>query len=652
MCGIAGVIQNSYHDRIPVLEKMLARIAYRGPDESGIYHSPKATIGNVRLSIIDIAGGQQPLSDPSGRFWIVFNGEIFNYLELKKELEDKGCHFKTLSDTEVVVQLYACYGKSFVKKLNGQFAIAIWDKQKEELFMARDRVGIRPLFYYHSGNDFVFASEIKAILEFHGVDAAFSNQSLSQIFTYWTSLSPLTAFENIFELPPAHTLHLSGGILKMEKYWELPFGKESRSASNEEASEEFREIFSRAVNLQLRADVEVGAYLSGGLDSSITVSAIKQFNADILNTFSIGFEESEFNESDFQNEAANYFQTKHAAININSREIARSFPEVIYHTETPLLRTAPAPMYLLSKLVREHGIKVVITGEGADEFFGGYNIFKEMLIRRFWATHPESLIRPLLIKRLYPYLPHIKNASPRMLKMFFHYKLEDTNNPYYSHLIRWNNTGHIIDNTSDDFKSSLTGQSDLSYLDNMLPADFSRFDGLSKAQWIESTVFMSGYLLSSQGDRMAMANSVEGRYPFLDHHVIEFAASLPENQKIRGMNEKYLLKKAMKGRIPDSILSRSKQAYRAPVRTVFLDEKAPDYVHELLSEEFTKKAGVFNPEKVSSLFKKMKSATSANELDNMSLTAILSTHLLHHQYLGNNMHKPLKLTNLQVIRDI
>lgn len=652
MCGIAGVIQNSLHDRIPVVEKMLSRIAYRGPDESGIYHSEKATIGNVRLSIIDIASGQQPLSDSSGRFWIVFNGEIFNYIELKQELEEKGFQFKTLSDTEVVVQLYAYYGKSFVKKLNGQFAIAIWDKQNEELFLARDRVGIRPLFYYHSGNDFVFGSEIKAILEFPGIEAAFSHQALSQVFTYWTSLSPNTAFKNIFELPPAHILSLSGGNIKIEKYWELPFGKTGLSRSVGEASEEFRELFSRAVNIQLRADVEVGAYLSGGLDSSITVSAIKEFNLDILNTFSIGFEEAEFNESDFQNEAASFFQTKHASININSREIARSFPEVIYHAETPMLRTAPVPMYLLSKLVREQGIKVVITGEGADEFFGGYNIFKEMQIRRFWATSPESLIRPLLLKRLYPYLPHIRNASPRMLKMFFNYKLEDTGNPYYSHLIRWNNTGHILDHTSEDFKHNLNGQSNLSHLDSMLPNDFAQFDPLSKAQWIESTVFMSGYLLSSQGDRMAMANSVEGRYPFLDHHVIEFAASLPENQRIRGMNEKYLLKKAMKDKIPESILSRSKQAYRAPVRTVFLDEKAPPYVKDFLSADYTKKVGVFNPEKLASLLKKMNSSNSTNELDNMSLTAILSTHLLHHQFIENNKNDGFKLSKLQVIRDI
>jgi len=653
MCGIAGIIQDHSDDsRVDIVEQMLTRIAHRGPDESGIYHSRRATIGNVRLSIIDIAGGQQPIPDSSGRYWIVFNGEIFNYIELRKDLEKLGCNFTTKSDTEVLVYMYARYGKDMVSKLNGQFAFAVWDNLEKELFMARDRLGIRPLFYYQSDTNFAFASEIKSLLEWPEIRTGFSPLALAQNFTFWTTLTPNTVFENIYELPPGHILTLKNNKLETRKYWELPFDRNNPYSSIEEAAEDFRDIFSSATNFRLRADVEVGAYLSGGLDSSITVSAIKNLQPQILNTFSIGFAEKEFNESDYQDTAAAFFDTRHRSVNIGAEKIAAAFPDVVYFSETPLLRTAPVPMYLLSKLVSENNIKVVVTGEGADEFFGGYNIFKEMMIRRFWAAQPDSKLRPLLLKRLYPYLPHIQNASPAMLKMFFNFRLEDTSNPYYSHLIRWNNTGHILKLTSPGFSERITKFKRNNEINRLLPADFDRFDPLSKAQWLESTIFMSGYLLSSQGDRMAMGNSIEGRYPFLDHNVIEFASKLPADWKMNGLNEKYFLKRAFAGIVPDSVLQRSKQAYRAPIHSVFMGANAPDYVQAMLSRELTIKAGVFDPAKVERLQRKMMDSNHPNELDNMMLTAVISTHLLHDMFMGGNKPEIPRLTNLQTFIDI
>ncbi len=482
---------------------MLRSISYRGPDESGIYNSPIATIGNVRLSIIDIESGQQPLSDLSGRFWIVFNGEIFNYKELRYELERNGKTLKTHSDTEVLVQLYAMYGKNCLNKLNGQFAFAIWDNKEEELFLARDRVGIRPLFYNITNGVFSFASEIKSLFQQESVSRELMSESIAQIFTFWTAITPNTPFRNILELSPGHCLVFNRKGLKTERYWQLMINNGFANISLNEAKEQFDELFSSAVRLRLRADVEVAAYLSGGLDSSATVAYIKKIEPGILNTFSIGFAEKDFDETSYQKEAVKYLHTNHKSINCTSEAIAGYFPKVVWHSETPLMRTAPTPMLILSKLVRDNNIKVVITGEGSDEMLAGYDIFREARIRRFWASQPGSAIRPLLLKKIYSDIPHLRNANPGILKMFFGYKLDDIENPFYSHLLRWNNSNHIKKHLSDDLKEYLTDYSPLNELSEKLPDGFDNWDDLAKAQWLETTIFMSGYLLSSQGDRMA-----------------------------------------------------------------------------------------------------------------------------------------------------
>ncbi len=653
MCGIAGIIDlHGKSDSRQLVEEMLRTISYRGPDESGIYNSAFATIGNVRLSIIDITGGQQPLSDTTGRYWIVFNGEIFNYRELRKDLESRGCSFRTDSDTEVLVQLYSLYGKRCLDSLNGQFAFAIWDRQNRELFIARDRVGIRPFFYNIHNGVFSFASEIKALFVQKNIERRFRLESLDQAYTLWTTITPFTAFENIYELPPGHSATFSEKGLKTEKFWELNFNNRSTLSLNDSA-ERFHELFSDAVKIRLRADVEVAAYLSGGIDSSATVAYIKDIEPGILNTFSIGFEEKDFDETHYQKLASDYFGTTHRSMTCSAPDIAESFPRVVWHSEFPVLRTAPTPMMLLSGLVRENNIKVVVTGEGSDEILAGYDIFKEAVIRNFWASQPESSIRPMLLKRLYPYLPQMKDANHRILKMFYGYKLEEVNNPFYSHLLRWNNSNHIKKHLSDDLKQSLKDYSVLNDLEAGLPGNFGTLDLLSKSQWLETTIFMSGYLLSSQGDRMAMANSVEGRYPFLDYRVIEFCASLPPGYKLNGLNEKYLLKKVLKGRIPGEILARPKQAYRAPIKSVFLSANQPDYVKEMLSQSFTEKAGVFDSNSISSLISRIVKTGMASEVDNMVLTAVISTHLLYYQFIENNNEEFNKhpLNNLKIIEE-
>ena len=654
MCGVAGVIDyNGNTNNVAVVSSMLSAINYRGPDESGIYHSESATLGNVRLSIIDISGGQQPLSDSTGRYWIVFNGEIFNYKELREDLEKKGIRFRTHSDTEVLVQLYSMYGRKCLPMLNGQFVFGIWDNKEEELFMARDRVGIRPLFYRCINNTFSFASEIKSLFRQDNVSREFLPESLAQIFTFWTTITPATAFKNILELSPGHYLIYNRKGLKTERYWELRIDNKLSGLSIGESAEQFHELFSSAVRLRLRADVEVAAYLSGGLDSCATVAYIKSIEPGVLNTFSIGFTEKDFDESSYQKDAVEYYKTNHKSIICTPKDIADYFPTVVWHSEIPLTRTAPAPMYILSKLVRENNIKVVITGEGSDEIMAGYDIFREAKIRRFWAEQPDSILRPALLKKIYPDIPHLKNSSQSILKMFFGYKLNETSNPFYSHLLRWNNSNHIKKHFSSGLKHQLAEYSPIDKLPAILPEGFNDWDPLAKAQWLETTIFMSGYLLSSQGDRMGMANSIEGRYPFLDYRVIEFCAGIQSDYKLKGLNEKFLLKKVMNGNIPENILKRPKQPYRAPIRSVFLSENPPDYVNEMLSETYTRKAGIFDYELVSSMLTRIKKAGNSSEVDNMILTAVISTHLLHYQFIENNNeeYKRGKLSKLKIIED-
>ncbi len=637
MCGIAGFVNNrTLSDARHTLNAMLTRIHYRGPDECGLFLSDNACIGNVRLSIIDLASGQQPMCTLDGRYWIAYNGEVFNYLELKTMLKQRGHSFRTNCDTEVVLHMYQEFGEKCLNQLNGQFAISIWDTYEKELFLARDRMGIRPLFYTNNGSDFIFSSEIKAIFEYPGIERKLSNNGINQIFTFWTTITPNTAFNNIFELSPGHYAKVKNGKLQIKRYWELTF-KNEQSINLEEAIGRFKNLFEDSLKLRMRADVPVAAYLSGGLDSTSTTAFIKKMFPNELNTFSIGFQEKEYDESLFQNEVAKYFKTDHHSIVFKNEDVVELFEKVIWHVEIPILRTAPFPMLKLSGLVRDNNIKVVITGEGADEVLGGYNIFKEAIIRHFWSKYPNSRLRPLLLKKLYPYMPHIRDAGISMLKLFFGFKLSETNLPVYSHLLRWNNTSRIKNLFSSEYKEKMNGCDFVAKYSDKIASTVKDYSLLSKAQYIESNVFMSGYLLSSQGDRVAMANSVEGRYPFLDHRLIEFCSCLPDDLKISGLEEKYLLKQVVKDIIPKSVLKRPKQAYRAPISQALLNDKT-GFVNNYISSSSIKQTGIFDAINVERLILKLRKNSIVNEVDSMALMGILSTQILNELYIEKYCH--------------
>ena len=635
MCGICGVmnVAGAAVDA-GLLREMVHTIRHRGPDAVGYHSNQQVGLGHARLSIVDIAGGGQPMHNADQSLWITFNGEIFNHVELRAELMKRGHQFVSRSDTEVILHLYQDEGEKCVERLNGQWAFAIWDAKKQKLFLSRDRLGIRPLFYTQTANRFLFASEIKALLACPEVERTLDVRALDQIFTFWVTLAPRTAFKNIWQLPPGHSLVVEHGRVRVWEYWRLEFapGQVVDDDHEEQAMDELLSLLLDSTRIRLRSDVPVGAYLSGGLDSTVITALIRKLAGDRLRTFSVSFDDPEFDESSYQKEASTFLDTQHSDVHCSAADIAEVFPKVVWHAEQPILRAAPAPLFRLAELVHSSGFKVVLTGEGADEMLGGYDIFKEAKIRSFWARQPESALRPLLLKRLYPYMPGIQRQPAAYLKQFFHIAEADVKSPFFSHLPRWELTSKLKLFLSDGFLAELHSGAALCELEQGLPRLYRSWSVFNQAEYLEAKYLLPGYILSSQGDRMAMAHSVESRYPFLDHRVVEFAAKLPPTLKMKVLNEKQLLKRAAGGLVPDSIRKRHKQPYRAPDGRSFFQRKG-GYVEELLSPERLKCDGIFNPSMVAALAQKFRSGREATVRDDMALVGILSTELLVDQFM-------------------
>ena len=641
MCGIAGILNL---DGAPatgdLTGRMVSALKHRGPDAQGLHVDGACALGHARLSIIDVAGGHQPMTNEDRSLWITFNGEIFNYVELRAGLEARGHRFATQSDTEVILHLFEEKEQECVHDLNGQWAFAIWDSRRRRLFLSRDRIGVRPLFYTFASQQLLFASEIKALFEHPAVSRRVDLKALDQIFTFWAPLAPHTIFEQVKELPPGHSLCVDESGQRLRAYWSPTYEPASASLSEDRCADELLALLTDATRIRLRSDVPVGAYLSGGLDSSVTTALIKQIAGGRLRTFSVAFESPEFDESTYQNDVVAHLGTEHTQIRCSDADIAQVFPDVIRHTERPVVRTAPAPLFLLSRLVRDSGFKVVLTGEGADEMFGGYDIFKEAKIRAFWAAQPQSVKRPQLLKRLYPYLRNVQSQPDAYLQGFFRIGA-GVSNCFFSHAPRWQMTSRLKLMFSSAVQQELAGYDVYEDLKSRLPQGFEEWDWFSRAQYLETSILLPGYILSSQGDRVAMAHAVEGRFPFLDHRVVRFAASLPAQLKLKVLNEKYLLKRAAGRLIPASVARRSKQPYRAPEASCFVtpDRRGslPDYVEALLAPDRVAQDGIFNPAAIGQLLAKTRAGRTVGMRDNMAFVAALSTQLLVDRFRHANV---------------
>ncbi len=617
------------------MDEALSLMEHRGPDGSGIYEDKDVILGHRRLAIIDLATGDQPMANEDKSIRVVCNGEIFNYIELRSELVGKGHRFSTSSDIEVIVHLYEEYGTGFLPHLNGQFAFALWDAKARRLMLARDRFGIAPLFYTCRGPSLVFASAIKALIPFTGTPRI-DPEGLSQVFTFWNTLAPRTAFKGICQVKPGECIIHEQRSRKSFIYWDMSFPPQGGHdiTRSEEAEGAIREILDDAVSIRLRSDVPVGAYLSGGIDSSILTTLVRR-HAPGMETFSVSFEDPAYDESAFQRAMGERLGTRHHVTKVSPGGIAGIFREVIGHTETPVLRTAPAPMFMLSKLTRDHGIKVVLTGEGADEIFGGYDIFKEAKVRRFWAKDPSSRLRPLLLFRLYPYSPVQMKRSGKLLMSFYRTDLDRTGHFGYSHLPTWRNTGSIRDYLNEDIRQELKGYDPTAELEAGLHPDFRTWHPLNQAQYLEVKLLLAGYLLSSQGERMAMANSVEGRYPYLDHRLVEYASRIHPTLKVKGMREKYILKKTFTDKLPPEIFTRTKQPYGAPNKESFFENgRLKEPFLRCTDERSLNAAGIFDPESVSSLIRKCASPSRTGFRDSSALVGILSTQILMQLFCG------------------
>ena len=637
---------------------MIAQVHHRGPDatatfidpyedrpyEDGPYdegpHGDRQRVGlaHARLSIVDLENGRQPMH--YGPLTITYNGEIYNYLELRQTLIQKGHSFRTRSDTEVILHAYQEYGGQCVEHFNGQWALAIWDRRQRSLFLSRDRLGIRPLYYTQVLGRMLFASEIKSLFVDPQVGRELDPRGMGQLFTFWTTLAPRTVFRQILELPPAHNLLVRDGqVGSATRYWQLDYREPSEPAGADPLAEQLRWLLEDATRLRLRADVPVGAYLSGGLDSSITAALARKISGRKLQTFSVTFPESEFDERDYQQQVARFLDVQHQSLDCSGDAIARVFPEVIRHAEKPVLRTAPAPLYLLSQLVQSAGFKVVLTGEGADELLGGYDLFKEAKVRRFAARRPDSSMHAALFRMLYPYLPAMQSQSVALRQAFFQVRPKTLADPLFSHRPRWDMTGQLRRLFSPDFLPADQGCDLCDDVLQTLPEDYARWNPFSQAQYLETTILMPGYLLSSQGDRMAMAHSVESRYPLLDHRLAEFAAGIPVRLKMKGLREKHLLKRATTDLVPAAITGRTKQPYRAPDAQSFFsknwEQPRAEYVEPLLAKDRLQADGVFNPSAAAALMQKIRRGKALGVRDNMAFVGLLSTQLLIEQMINH-----------------
>ena len=623
---------------------MIGMLGHRGPDGAGLLLDPPVALGHTRLAVIDPNGGAQPLSTADGRYWISFNGEIYNYRELREELAAHGARFRTHSDTEVLLHAIVTWGTECFARLNGQWALAVWDRLVGELLLARDPIGIRPLFYAHGSFGTAIASEAKALLVLPGCPRELDAEGIGQTLAQWGPHAPVTAFRGVRQVPPGSWLRLVPGESPPDpvRYREITFSDGAPDARKQSLEAdlvaELRERLDRSARLRYeRSDVPVGVLVSGGLDSSITARLVQRHAGASLAAFSIGFGSPDYDESDYQERFARELGAEHHHVVARDADIAAAFPDAVLHAEQPLLRTAPVPMLLLAREIRARGYKVVVTGEGADELFAGYDLFREVVVRRMLADGLSDGEVRRLIPHLYPWHERSPLSSPAMVRALL--RPDSADHPLASHLRRWSGATMLAPFAGD--RLQLPGREDLqATVEAGLPNGFATRTDLARALYLEASYLLPDYLLSAQTDRVFMASAVEGRFPFLDPEVVSFAASLPHGMRIRELEEKYLLRKAFQRDIPEFVSARRKQPYRAPGARVIAGS---DWIDDLLAESSLRAAGLFRAAPLRRLLERARAARPLSTADDQRLVAIASIMLLHHYYVAQrpaSYHQP------------
>ncbi len=622
MCGIAGIFGNDAN-RTEIVSEMIETLVHRGNDSLGEYNDENIQLRHTRLAIVGIQDGQQPVYNTKENIISVTNGEIYNFRELSELLKHEGYEFLDKCDTNMIPYLYEEFGLKMFDMINGQFAMAIWDKDNAKLILARDKFGEKPLYYRKYNDSIYFSSEIKALLLIG--ENKINLEGLADICTTWVTVGTETIYQDIVSVGSGSYIEIDCENITTTKYFIPVFtNTKYESKTKSELVGELDSILLKSVKRHMDTEAPLAYYLSGGLDSSLIVSMASKIAGEKLHTFSISFEETSIDETNFQNVIASKLNTMHHRLRVTEEDIVNSFYDFVLHIQTPLLRLGTVPMYQLSKFVHDNGFKAVLSGEGADEMFGGYDIFKEAKIRAFCEREPEVNDRALLYKRTNSYISNFAHTNAAALATFFNQV--NSNDLLSSHAIRFRFGKYCSQFFSSDVKQALKGYSVRNKIISGLPQNYAEYTDIAKAQYLEITTFMENYLLSSQGDRAAMAYSVECRYPFLDVEVVEFALRLNDRYKINVLNEKYLLKEVAKKYVPSEITNRKKFPYRAMItqEKLLRNEK----IREAISEENIKKYNVFNYLAVSNYFNKISKKSILTEKELMLIIFICSTQII------------------------
>lgn len=633
MCGITGILgyYREREEQKATLMKMISVLGHRGPDGWGLYTDMQVALGHARLSIQDLSYGHQPMT--TGRYVISYNGEIFNFIELRAELEKRGVIFETTCDTEIVLKAFELDGPAAFSTFNGQFAILLWDKKEKVLTIARDRYGIRPLYVLDHKGVYYFSSELKCFDQVPNYSRTFHMKNLYEHGLLWNTLGDRTVYDSIISLPAGdYAQYRIGQEPRRYSYYQLGEKYAEPSSEYEKAKEEMVDLLSDAVRLRLRSDVPVGNYLSGGIDSSVIAHLTKIHNKDRFKTFAVSFSDKGYDESVYQQEMVRKMNSDHIDLKIDSSMINSCLAEAAYHFERPVFRTAPVPLFLLSEKVKEENIKVVLTGEAADEILCGYDVFKEVRMLQLWRKNRSSTNVEALLGQLYPHLSHYKDKNQMgFMKMYYEDFLDDFDNDLMGLNIRMNNNRILGNYLNKDYGVTYEKEELLANLRKTLPTDYDNWSLMQKEQYLEMKTLLPGYLLSSQGDRMSMGHSVEGRYPFLDHRLVEKAFAFPDEYKLRGFSQKHILRDAFRDVIPPSIIDRPKQPYQAPdLKSFFINGHLTEEAAPFLSDDAVDKAGIFDKKYVNRLINKFsrRMPEQIGYRDNMLITFILSAQMI------------------------
>lgn len=607
---------------------MAAALRHRGPDGHGLLLDGELGLVHTRLALIDPHGGAQPMADARQDLWIVGNGELYDHRRWRDDLRSRGHHFRTDNDIEVLLHAFAEWGDDVWPRLDGQFAAAIWHARRRELRLVRDRFGVVPLFYAEVDGGLVFASEAKALFAGGRVRPALAAEAISEAFVNWSVLPPGSAFVGVRCLPPGTTLRLDAdGTRTTHTWWRPEFVPTNTPPTLAAAADVLHERLDRAVRQRLVADAKVAVYLSGGLDSSL-LAALAARASPNLTTLGVRFAAAPFDEGAAQHRVRDAIGSVHHEVVSADQDLRAWLPAVVWHGEAPLLRTAPVPLFQLSARAHELGIKAVLSGEGADELFGGYSIFLEQRVRRFWARCPQSTARPALLARVHDFVADAAVRQGAMWQAFFAPGLADVDDAFYSHALRWRNNAW----TTRVLATGGGAAALPSRLLALLPPGFARSSPLARAMAIEIVAFLSPYLLSSQGDRVGLAHGVESRHPFLAAEVAGFALTLPDRCKVRGLTTKVVLREVARRLLPAAIVARPKQPYRAPIPNR-LFAPGDDLVGELLQREALAANPLLQAEAAAALVARAQSGRPLSEREGMALCGLLTVQLLQHQFV-------------------